>query len=432
MDLGLRMPRRLSTDSEGLGEPAQKILHLDLFSGIAGNMFVSALLDLGLSREDLESDLAGLGVEHEIEISRVSRGALSARYLRVIVPGYDQAHHHGHHHDHGPHGSHRHGSDGRSYRQIVDLLEAATLREAVRERALSIFSSLADAEAKVHGVVVEDVHFHEVGAVDAIVDVTAAAAGLDRLGVNKVTASPVALGEGRVDTAHGLLPLPAPATLELLKGIPTVPGHVEWETVTPTGAAILRTIADDFGAMPAMTVDAIGLGAGNDRAGPMPNVLRAVLGHSNENLGADRVSALEANLDDLNPEYFDYVMERLFEAGALDVSLQHIQMKKNRPGFLVRVLGRPSDARQLADILFAESGTLGVRVQEWQRWILAREVIQVDTPHGRIRVKQVRGTDGHITFSPEYDDCKQAALKSGMALREVVAQVEAAAREAGN
>ena len=425
MDLGLRMPRRSSIDSEGLGEPVQKILHLDLFSGIAGNMFVSALLDLGLSREDLESDLAGLGLEHEIEISRVSRGALSARYLRVIVPGDD----HGHHGDHGPH---KKGSDGRSYHQIVDLLESAKLRESVRERALSIFSALAFAEAKVHGVAVEDVHFHEVGAVDAIVDVTSAAAGLDRLGVNRVTASPVALGEGQVETAHGLLPLPAPATLELLKGIPTVPGHVEWETVTPTGAAILRTIADDFGAMPAMTVDAIGLGAGNDRAGPMPNVLRAVLGHSNENLGADRISALEANLDDLNPEYFDYVMERLFEAGALDVSLQHIQMKKNRPGFLVRVLGRPSDARQLADVLFAESGTLGVRVQEWQRWILAREVVEVDTKHGRLRVKQVRGTDGHITFSPEYDDCKQAALKSGIPLREVVAQAEAAAREAGD
>ena len=427
MDLGLPMPRRLSTDSEALRESPQKILHLDLFSGIAGNMFASALLDLGLSQKELEADLAGLGVEHELEVTRVERGALSAPYLNVRVPGVDPGHHHDHHH-----GSHGEGAGGRHYREICEVLESAELREPVRRRALAIFSALAEAEAKIHGVTIDQVHFHEVGAVDAIVDVTAAAIGLDRLGVDRVTASPVALGEGQVETAHGLLPLPAPATLELLKGIPTVPGHVQWETVTPTGAAILRTIADDFGAMPAMTVDAVGLGAGNERKGALPNVLRAVLGHSNENLGADRISALEANIDDLNPEHFDYVMDRLLDAGALDVSLQHIQMKKNRPGFLVRVLARPSDARLLADILFAESGTLGVRMQEWQRWILARDVVEVETPHGAIRVKRVRGIDGELSFSAEYDDCKQAALKSAVPLREVVASAEAIARESNS
>ena len=430
MDLGLPMPRRSSTDSERLGEPPQKILHLDLFSGIAGNMFASALLDLGLSQKDLEADLAGLGVEHELEVTRVERGALSARYLHVRVPGVAPGHHHDHHHH--DHGSHGEGSGGRHYLEICDVLESAELREPVRRRALSIFSALAEAEAKIHGVTVEQVHFHEVGAVDAIVDVTAAAIGLDRLGVDRVTASPVALGEGQVETAHGLLPLPAPATLELLKGIPTVPGHVQWETVTPTGAAILRTIADDFGPMPAMTVDAVGLGAGNERKGALPNVLRAVLGHSNDNLGADRISALEANVDDLNPEHFDYVMDRLLDAGALDVSLQHIQIKKNRPGFLIRVLATPSDARMLAEILFAESGTLGVRVQEWQRWVLARDEVEVETPYGVIRVKRVRGTDGEVSFSAEYDDCKQAALKSGVPLREVVASAESMARDSSS
>lgn len=401
-------------------------------------MFASALLDLGLSREELDEDLSGLGIEYGLEVSRVSRGALSAKYLRVLAPGAQDGHHHSHHeghgsesehlhHDHGPHGA---GAGGRHYREIVHILESARLRDPVRQRALAIFAALAEAEAKIHGVSVDEVHFHEVGAVDAIVDVTAAAIGLDRLGVDRVTASPVALGEGQVETAHGRLPLPAPATLELLRGIPTVPGRVEWETVTPTGAAILRTIADDYGAMPAMTVEAIGLGAGNDRKGPMPNVLRAVLGYSNDNLGADRISVLEANLDDLNPEHFDYVMDRLLEAGALDVSLQHIQMKKNRPGFLVRVLAQPSDSRLLADILFAESGTLGVRLQEWQRWVLARDIVEVETPHGPIRVKRVRGTDGQISFSAEYDDCKQAALNSGLPLRDVVASAEAAARDA--
>lgn len=424
------MPRRSSTVSSRLGESPQKILHLDLFSGIAGNMFVSALIDLGLSRKDLENDLAGLELPHTLKISRVRRAALSARYLRVQLPGEKRSSRkHAAKHDHGPHGSHSKASGGRSYFEIVELLEVAELSDPVRHRALAIFKSLAVAEAKVHGVSLAEVHFHEVGAVDAIVDVTAAAIGLHRLGVDRVTASAVALGEGTVDTAHGLLPIPAPATLELLKGIPTVPAHVKWETVTPTGAAILRTVADHFGAMPAMTIDAVGLGAGNDRPGPMPNVLRAVMGHSNDGLAQDRVSVLEANLDDLVPEHFDYVMEKLLGAGALDVSLQHLQTKKNRPGFLVRVITQTHKARSLADILFVESGTLGVRVQEWQRWILAREVISVKTNYGRIRVKRVRGVDGQISVSAEYDDCKRAALKADVPLREVVLSAELAAQE---
>ena len=232
------------------------------------------------------------------------------------------------------------------------MLERARLRPAVRERALAIFEALGRAEAAVHGIALARVHFHEVGAVDAIVDVAGAAIGLDRLGVARVTASAVALGDGSVETAHGRLPLPAPATLELLRGIPTVPAHVHWETVTPTGAAILRSVVDEFRSLPALTIEAIGHGAGDDRPGPMPNVLRAVLGRAS-GASADRVVSLETNLDDLVPEHFDYLMERLFEAGALDVAIQHLQMKKNRPGFGVRVLGRPSDRLALARVLFA-------------------------------------------------------------------------------
>jgi hypothetical protein len=301
--------------------------------------------------------------------------------------------------------------------------------ESVRTRALAIFEALGRAEARVHGVSLDRVHFHEVGAVDAIVDVTAAAIGIERLGVDRVTSSPVALGYGMIDSSHGKLPLPAPATLELLKGIPTVPAHVEWETVTPTGAAILRTLVDEYTSMPAMTVEAIGLGAGNDRPGPVPNVLRAVIGRPNDTLGRDRIVALEANLDDLVPEHFDYVMERLFEAGALDVSLQHLQMKKNRPGFLLRVLAQPGDRMDLAAILFAESGTLGVRAQEWERLLLDREEGRVDTPYGRIAVKWFRGVDGGVQVSAEYDACKRAARRAGVPLREVVRCAEEKARE---
>jgi hypothetical protein len=390
------------------------VLHLDLFSGIAGNMFLGALLDVGLPRRDLEADLAGLGVPHRLRVSRVRRGALTARYVEVLVPGQKPAQAHAHDH-------------GRSYREIRRLLERARLDAGVRRRALAIFEALGRAEARVHGIALEKVHFHEVGAVDAIVDVTGAASGLERLGVVRVTASPVALGSGFVDTAHGRLPLPGPAALELLRGIPVVPAHVAWETVTPTGAAILRASAESFGPLPAMTVDAIGHGAGDDRPGPMPNVTRALLGRAGGSHG-DRVVVLETNLDDLVPEHFDYLMERLFAAGALDVSLSHLQMKKNRPGMLVRVLGRPSDRLALARVLFAESTAIGVRTSEWERLVLEREALRVATRFGAIRVKRVFGPDGRAFVSAEYDDCKRAARRSGAPLRDVVRAAEEAAR----
>jgi uncharacterized protein (TIGR00299 family) protein len=316
-------------------------------------MFLAALLDLGLSRRELTADLEGLGLEHALVVRRVRRGALAARYLevrerRARAPGARRA---------------EERADGRSFREIAGILERARLDASVRARALAIFEALGRAEALVHGVALDEVYFHEVGAVDAIVDVTGAAIGLARLGVARVTASPVALGEGAVETRHGRLPLPAPTALELLRGIPTVPAHVAWETVTPTGAAILRTVVEEFRSLPAMTVEAIGYGAGDDRKGPMPNVLRAVLGRAG-GYASDRVVQLETHLDDLVPERFDYLMERLFEAGALDVSIQHLQMKKNRPGFLVRVLGRPADRLQLAGVLFADSTAIGVRASE--------------------------------------------------------------------
>ncbi|MCZ6465342.1 MAG: nickel pincer cofactor biosynthesis protein LarC [Proteobacteria bacterium] len=422
------MSRRSSTGSR---QPAGRILHLDTFSGIAGNMFLAALLDLGLSRKELEADLAGLDLPFRLVVRRVQRGALAARYLDVRVPAAKKkatkkkaARKHGHHH-------HVHHVHGRTYVQIRDLLEKARLEEPVRERALAIFEALARAEAKVHGTKIEDVHFHEVGAVDAIVDVTGAAIGLHRLGIERVTATPVALGHGSVDTAHGRLPLPAPATLELLAGIPTVPAHVEWETVTPTGAAILRVVVDEFRQLPAMTVEAVGHGAGNEREGAMPNVLRAVLGRSGGphfGLIGDRVVSLETNLDDLVPEHFEYLMERLFEAGALDVSIQHLQMKKNRPGFLVRVLGRPADRHRLSGVLFAESTAIGVRATEFERLVLRREARRVSTPYGSIGVKVVWNGDGRPEVSAEVDDCVRAARRADVSLRDVIRAAEEKAR----
>jgi len=380
-------------------------------------MFLAALLDAGLSRRELVADLAGLKLEHSLRVKNVKRGALSARYLEVRVPkrpGKRKS-------------SADHRDQGRTYLELRQILERASLDAAVRERALAIVEALGRAEAKVHGVPLEQVHFHEVGAVDAIVDITGAAIGLARLGIDRVTASPVALGEGSIETAHGRLPLPAPATFELLRGIPTVPAHVRWETVTPTGAAILRCIVDEFRSLPAMTVESIGHGAGKDRKGPMPNVLRAVIGSSSASV-ADRVVCLETNLDDFIPEHFDHLMERLLEAGALDVSVQHQQMKKNRPGFLVRALARPSDRLTLARILFEDSTAIGVRATESERIVLAREARRVSTQYGRIRIKLIRDDAGRTEVSAEYDDCKRAARRAGVPLRDVVRAAEQAGR----
>src|SRR5262245_38155321 len=452
------MSRRSSTASSASGG---RLLYLDCFSGIAGNMFLGALLDLGLPQRELEADLRGLGVAHRLRVRRVRRGPIAARYVEVLVPGHlgrersgraraadgHAAHAHGGHAhaDHAHGAAHRgpvrgarraarargeHAGHGRSYVEVRRIVERARVDAAVRRRALTIFEALGRAEARVHGIALEQVHFHEVGAVDAIVDVVGAAIGLGRLGVAKVAASPVALGSGQVESDHGRLPLPAPATLELLRGVPTVPAHVAWETVTPTGAAILRGVAEEFGELPAMTVESIGHGAGDDRPGPMPNVLRAVLGRRG-GARADRVAILETNLDDLVPEHFDHLMERLFDAGALDVSLQHLQMKKNRPGILVRVLARPSDRIALARVLFTESTAIGVRASESERIVLEREELRVRTRFGVIRVKRVFDPDGRPQVSAEVDDCRRAAVRAGVPLREVVRAAEEAARELG-
>lgn len=458
------MPRRSSTVSDVRGG---RRLHIDAFSGMAGNMFMGALLDLGLSRKSLAADLEGLGVDFALRVKKVHRGAIAARYVEVVVPKRkvaksagkkkkaakskgvgkggakrththpsdhahtdDETHATTHAQTHAQEHSHGHShAHGRRYSEIDRLLRGSELRAGVKARTRAIFHALAEAEAHVHGTKIEAVHFHEVGAVDAIVDVAAAAIGIDRLGVGHVSCGPVALGHGRVDTDHGILPLPAPATLELLRGVPTEPAHVDWETVTPTGAAILRVLVDEYGPLPAMRPEAVGYGAGGDRPGPMPNVVRLTLGEPESTLFADRIVCLETNLDDLVPEHFDHVMERLFEAGALDVSIQHVQMKKNRPGFLLRVLARPSEREALARLLFAESTAIGVRTQEWDRLLLQREQRRVETRFGRVRVKCVTGIDGGVQFSPEYDDCKKAAKRSGASLREIVRVAEAAARK---
>jgi hypothetical protein len=413
------------------------VLHLDLFSGIAGNMFLGALIDAGLPQRELEVGLAGLGVKHRLRVTRVRRGALAARYVAVELPGakpargkakraHEHAHDHGHVHGHDDDYAYGHG---RAYDEIRRQLDRARLAPPVRDRAQQIFAGLAAAEARVHGIKVARVHFHEVGAVDAIVDIAGASLALELLGVARVTASPVALGHGTVETAHGRLPLPAPAVLELLRGAPTVPAPVAWETVTPTGAAILRAIVDDWCALPALTIDAIGHGAGDDRPGPLPNVLRAILGREG-GFERDTVSVLSCHLDDLVPEHFDFVMERLLAAGALDVALTHTQMKKNRPGYALTVIAPEAQRGELARLLLRETGSLGVRVQQAERLLVPREIVRVSTPFGRVRVKLSFDERGAARASAEYDDAKRLALRRGVSLARVIRAAEEAALRA--
>jgi uncharacterized protein (TIGR00299 family) protein len=395
---------------------APRALYLDCFSGAAGNMLLGALFQLGVPQSAVLDAIGALGVKGvEMQVSSVKRGAFQATYVSFDAP--DRS------------------AEERRFATIRALIDAADLAPRLRERSQRVFRALALAEGRVHGIDPARVHFHEVGGLDAICDIVGCCAALEWLGVDHVTASPLPLGTGTVETAHGRLPLPAPATVELLRGIPTVPAGIEWETVTPTGAALLRELASDYGPMPAMTPIGQGFGAGNEREGPLPNILRAILGASETEtstpeagLLADRVVQLETNLDDMNPEHLPYLIDRLMEDGALDAALTPLAMKKGRPGQLLRVLARPLDRDRLARRILLESSALGVRFQEMPRLMLRRDTVVVDTAYGPIAVKVARSPDGHSTLHAEYEDCARAAQDARVPIDEVYRAAENAAR----
>jgi uncharacterized protein (TIGR00299 family) protein len=372
-------------------------------------MILAALLDAGVPARVVRGALAGLDLPLRMRVSRVRRGALACRYVSFSS------------------GERRRPQ--RRLRTIRALLSRSSLSRPVAERAGRVFARLAEAEGRVHGIPAERVHFHEVGAADAIGDIVSVCAALDWLGARPVTASPLPLGTGTVETEHGTLPLPAPATLDLLRGIPTYPAGIEWETVTPTGAALLATLADGFGELPAMTPRSLGYGAGEQREGGVPNALRCVIGEPDTGLATDVVRVIETNLDDMSPEHLPFLLESLLEAGALDASLSPLAMKKGRPGQLLRVIAEPEKADALARLVLLESTALGVRVHTAPRLKLARESRQVETPYGRIAVKAARAPDGRWVVSPEYEACARAARRSGAPLREVWRAAERAAEE---
>jgi uncharacterized protein (TIGR00299 family) protein len=373
-------------------------------------MFLGALVDAGLPPADLEADLAKLGLkEYTLAAERVKRGGIAGTKVDVHVAA---------------------GSPRRGPREVAAVIRASGLAEPVKAKALAVFERLAAAEAKVHGEPIDHVHFHEIGAVDALVDVVGTCAGLARLGVERLVSSPVAVGQGHVRGAHGLLPVPAPATAELLTGVPLLPSEEQAELTTPTGAALLVTLAESFGPMPAMTVRCVGYGAGTRQNKTLPNLLRVVIGDTASLAPGDEMWVIETNLDDVTGEVVGYLCERLFAAGAADVYTTAIQMKKNRPGVLVSAIAPLAAVPAVEAALFAESTTFGVRRYAVARSILDREHVEVATEHGTVRVKVGRREGIVLSAAPEYEDCRRLAEAQGVPLKAVYATAMDAYRAA--
>jgi len=394
-----------------------KVLYFDAIAGASGDMTVGALLALGVSLEHLEAELRRMPLAGwTVTATRRHVYGIEATKFDVHVAS---------------HGAAGHGHVHRAFRDIRAMIDASDLAGAVKQRALAIFAKLAQAEGHVHGVAPDDVEFHEVGAVDSIIDIVGAAIGITTLGVEQCYVSPLPLGSGIVQSQHGPLPVPGPATLELLRGFPTRLNDGEGELVTPTGAAIVATLATPD-VVPPLRVEAVGYGAGQRSLKDRPNVLRLVLGETAAAAEQDEIVVIETNIDDYNPELYEYVMERLLGAGARDVYLTPVQMKKNRPGTVLSVLCQASDREQLSAIILSETSAIGVRFHSAQRLILPRETREVSTPYGTVRVKVAVDRDGHENLAPEYEDCKRAARERQIPIKLVYQAAVAAAVRSSN
>ena len=418
-------------------------------------MFLGALIDAGVPPELFRQTVEALGVDARLEISRVDRSGISATKVDVIVAGEKELpreefwskqqagqpeHHHAsvgdagpHHHNH-PH-THDHSHEHRQHaplhhnhrglKEIHEIIGRAAISQLAKDRAIRIFEALGEAEARVHNTQVEKIHFHEVGAVDAIVDIVCASVGSDSLGVDQWVCSPLNLGGGVVECAHGTFPIPAPATLDLLRGAPVYSGEIQKELVTPTGAAIVHVLAAKFGPFPRMETQKIGYGAGSRSFQSFPNVLRlsvgqSTLGQEQPSPAIEEIAILEANVDDMTPQVFGYVMERALAAGALDVFGTSVQMKKNRPGVLLTVLCTPDKSHELTQLIFAETTTLGVRMRQEVRAALTRLYVTVQTKWGGVRVKLAKLNGTVSNYAPEYEDCRRIAEQQRVPLKTVL------------
>jgi uncharacterized protein (TIGR00299 family) protein len=374
-----------------------RLCYIDAFSGLAGDMIVGALLDAGADFAALEAALASLGTGASLRTEKVKRRGISATKFHV-EGGEQKAHRHLHH--------------------IVKMIDGSALSDAVKASSKAVFARLGEAEAKVHGVSIEKVHFHEVGAVDSICDIVGACFCLDNLKIERIECSPLNVGSGTIDTEHGLLPVPTPATTELLAGKPVYSRGPQTELTTPTGAAIATGLAAAFGPLPPSTPMAVGYGAGDKEFDTHANVVRVIIAETNEAPESVTVSVIETNLDDTTPQVLGYAVDKLLEAGALDVTLTPLFMKKNRPGTMLTVIARPEDQEALAALVLRETSALGLRIHTAERRVESREWVPVDTKYGTLRIK----VSGSGNFTPEYEDCRRAAAERGVALKEVLAE----------
>ena len=379
-----------------------KIAYIDCFSGISGDMFVGSLLDAGLPFEKLETILSGLKISgYKISAKKEGRNNIFGTRFLVSLQEEDQ--------------KVRHLDD------IKEILKDSDLPLPVIEGSIQVFEKLAIIEGEIHHISPNEVHFHEVGALDSIVDIVATVAGIDLLGIEKLFASRIPVGTGMIASAHGKIPVPSPATIALLRDIPIYDSGQDVEMVTPTGAILITSLCSSFGPMPQMIVDSIGYGVGSRKLVDRPNLLRILIGSDIDKERSETVVVLESNLDDMNPELLGYLMDSLFDAGAKDVSFSPIQMKKNRPGTQLQVIGQPEDRERLTAIIFRESTTLGIRYSFSQRAVLKREGLVVDSPWGKMSLKKVINQDGRTVLMPEYEECRRIAQENNLALRDVYA-----------
>ena len=373
-----------------------RICYLDCFSGISGDMLVAALVDAGASPAELQKQVGQLGLPGvTLAFEKCGRAGIAATKMRVQAP---------------PERRHRHLAE------IEEIIGRASLPGQVEQNSLAVFRRLGEVEAAIHQTPLAQVHFHEVGAVDSIVDIVGACIGFDLLAVEEIHCSALNLGSGHVQAEHGTLPVPAPATASLVKGLPVYSRGPEAELTTPTGAAIASTLSESFGPLPAMRLQATGYGAGEREFSEQANVLRVLIGARSKATEAVTVAVMEANIDDSSPQILGYAMERLLEQGALDVTLQPLMMKKGRQGTLIRVIARPQDQESLAQLLFSETSTLGLRIYPAERRVQARRMVEVETPYGKVRIK----VSDSGSFAPEYEDCRRLARESLTPLKQVL------------
>ncbi len=378
------------------------VCYLDAFSGISGDMTVGALIDAGADSPAVIDALESLSTGAKFEVEKTRRGGIAASKFKVHLSSEPQKHRH--------------------LKHILSMIEQSGIAPLAKQNASAVFQRLGEAESLVHGVPIEKVHFHEVGAADSIADIVGACVALQLLGVDEVCSSAINVGSGTVMTEHGMLPVPAPATANLLAGKPIYARGPAMELTTPTGAAIAATLSSGFGVMPPMRISSIGHGAGDRDFKESANVLRVLIGERTGAPESTVVSVIEANIDDSSPQVLGYALERLMSAGALDATLSPLQMKKNRPGSLLRVIARPQDQEMLAQLVFAETSTLGLRIFSAERRVESRRMVEVETQYGKIRIK----VSGHGSFAPEYEDCRAIAASTGTPLPEVLAAAQAA------